>query len=102
MSTNKIKRLSQTITQEIIFTADCGCEASRPSGCEYEEENKKELKPGEVFKVEQRNKSPEPNNKCCGIFSCCGVHNTINGNNNNVNTDKTIDNKADVNVGIKK
>ncbi len=89
MSTNKLKRLSKTITKEEIIIEEI-------------KDEKPEIKPGEVFKVEQRNKSPEPNNKCCGIFSCCGVHNTINGNNNNVNTDKTIDNKADVNVGINK
>lgn len=93
MSESKqVKRLSRTITEEIVI-----------------EEEKKH-----PFKMEQREKSPdlrpkgrkasrpedENNSKCCGIFSCCGVHNTINGNNNNVNTDKTIDSKADVNVGV--
>lgn len=83
MSSNKVKRLSKTITKEIII-----------------EESKEELKPGEVKHV-QRNKSPE-NSSCCGIFSCCGVHTTINGNNNSVNTDKNTNASADVNVGINK
>ena len=82
MSTNKVKRLSKTITKEEIII-----------------ENIEEKKAGETFKIEQRNKSPD-NSKCCGLFSCCSVHNNIQGNNNNVNTDKTIDNKADVNVGL--
>lgn len=88
MSSNKVKRLSKTITKEEII---------------IEEINEKPReKPGEVFKIEQRNKSPEPNNKCCGLFSCCSSHTTINGNNNSVNTDKTIDTKADLNIGINK
>lgn len=82
MSEKKVKRLSKTITEEIII------------------ETKEETKPKEVIKVEQRNKSPEPNNKCCGLFSCCGVHNTINGNNNNVNTDKTIDSRLQADVKL--
>lgn len=80
--TKKVKRLSKTIKEEIII------------------ENI-EQKPGEVIHI-QREKSPDDNSKCCGLFSCCSVHNNINGNNNSVNTDKTMDNKADVNVGINK
>lgn len=76
--TKKVKRLSKTITKEIVI--------------------EEEIKP-EVFKIEQRNKSPD-NSKCCGLFSCCSSHTTINGDNNTVNTDRTIDNKADVNVGL--
>ena len=79
--TKKVKRLSQTITKEIVI--------------------EEEIKPGEVIHI-QREKSPDNNSKCCGLFSCCSVHNNINGNNNSVNTDKTMDNKADVNVGINK
>ena len=79
--TKKVKRLSQTITKEIVI--------------------EEEIKPGEVIHI-QREKSPDNNSKCCGLFSFCSVHNNINGNNNSVNTDKTMDNKADVNVGINK
>ena len=78
MSESKqVKRLSRTITEEIVI-----------------EEEKKH-----PFKMEQREKSPD-NSKCCGLFSCCSSHTTINGNNNSVNTDRTIETKADVNVGL--
>ena len=76
--TKQVKRLSRTITEEIVI---------------------EEKKAGEVFKMEQRNKSPD-NSKCCGLCSCFSSHTTINGNNNSVNTDRTIETKADVNVGL--
>lgn len=99
MSEKKVKRLSKTITKEIII----------------EEVNKEELKPGEVKHISaakrpqrvskadvvQRNQTPD-NSKCCGIFSCCSSHTTISGNNNSVNTDKNTNANADVNIGIKK
>ncbi len=79
MSESKqVKRLSRTITEEIVI-----------------EEEKKH-----PFKMEQREKSQDLRPKCCGLFSCCSSHTTINGNNNSVNTDRTIETKADVNVGV--
>lgn len=75
----KVKRLSKTITKEIVI--------------------EEEIKPGEVIHV-QREKSPDNNSKCCGLFSCCSVHNNINGNNNSVNTDKTMDSRLQADVKL--
>ena len=76
----KVKRLSKTIKEEIII------------------ENI-EQKPGEVIHI-QREKSPDNNSKCCGLFSFCSVHNNINGNNNSVNTDKTMDSRLQADVKL--
>lgn len=84
MSSNKVKRLSKTITKEELV---------------IEEVNKQEN--NNNHRHIQRNQTPD-NSKCCGLFSCCSVHNNINGDNNSINTDKTVDNKANVNVGLNK
>ena len=48
--------------------------------------NQNSQKTGETFKIEQREKSPEP--KCCCIINCCNSNREVNGDNNNISETK--------------